>query len=89
MQWMATPPARRALASVLAGEGAAILFSWTVVRNAPATSAHGGPLCQGGALVPLALQSRLEIIDVLQVSRLPVNTVGIIRQITIVIRSIL
>eukprot|EP00887_Chlorella_sp_A99_P004668 scaffold4.g4668.t1 len=57
--WHLTPPARLALADLLSHEAPlALSFGWSVERDAPPPSDHGGPLCSSGSTVPLADASR-------------------------------
>lgn len=65
--WRVTPPARRALERMLNGSDAALGLSWSVLRDAPLESRHGGPLCQGTREVTLSGGSRRAVLDVLQV----------------------
>lgn len=66
--WTLTPPARRALESLLANDSsAAITFGWSVTRNAPPPSTHGGPLCHDARSVALSARSRAQLLQVIQV----------------------
>ncbi len=40
-------------------------FGWSIRRDLPPASDHGGPLCEASATVPLAAESRGQLLDVL------------------------
>jgi hypothetical protein len=66
--WTASPPARHALTSVLESQDAdvAVTFGWSVKRDLPPPSEHGGPSCDGTAAVALAKESKRALLQVLQ-----------------------
>ena len=65
--WHVPPPAAEALQSVLEGDEVVVAFAWSILRSNPAVSSHGGPLCHGTTNVTLSRQSRVELLDILQV----------------------
>lgn len=66
--WAVSPPAEAALRRLLALPGAELRIGWRVQRTAPPTSPHGGPNCDGSVAIPLAGASRMQLLDVLDVS---------------------
>lgn len=52
---------------MLGESDAELALSWSIVRNAPLESKHGGPLCQGTRQIALSGSTRDAILDVLQV----------------------
>lgn len=66
--WAVSPPAEAALRLLLQSPAAELRVGWRVERNAPAASAHGGPVCNGAVAVRLAGASRSQLLEVLDVS---------------------
>ena len=52
---------------MLGESDAELALSWSIVRNAPLESKHGGPLCQGTRQIALSGSTRDAILNVLQV----------------------
>eukprot|EP00775_Hariotina_reticulata_P007362 gene7362-7573_t len=67
--WKLSPPARSALEVVLSEPSAHLRIGWKISRTAPLASGKGGPTCQGEVLVPLAGESRMQLLEVLRGER--------------------
>ena len=66
--WQAAPPARQALRRMLSRQNATLTLAWTVVRDAPLANAHAGPTCAGSQAVPLADNTRRQMVEMLKAS---------------------
>lgn len=65
--WRLTPPARAALRAALASAGPLeLFFGWSVERDAPPPSDHGGPRCAGSASAPLADETKAALAALLE-----------------------
>ncbi|PRW58918.1 piezo-type mechanosensitive ion channel-like protein isoform X1 [Chlorella sorokiniana] len=68
--WEVTPPAQRALVGALAGQeggpDVSLSIAWTVERDLPPPSEHGGPMCTGSITIPLDPASQQQLADVLR-----------------------
>ena len=62
--WQISPPAKAALSAILQEPAAALSFTWSLLRTAPLTSRQGGPLCTAEVVVPLAGESRQQLLEV-------------------------
>lgn len=72
---------RAALAAALReGEDMSLRLEWSIMRDAPLESSHGGPMCEGVQEARLAGATRSQLLQVLQVRsrrgylRLPLRT---------------
>ncbi len=52
---------------MLASHNATLSLGWHVVRDAPLENAHAGPECTGGQDVPLAPDTRMQLMQVVEV----------------------
>jgi hypothetical protein len=64
VMWSITPPAKAALSAVLQEPAAALTLSWSLLRTAPLASSRGGPLCSTDLTLPLAGESRRQLLEV-------------------------
>ncbi|KAL6770350.1 hypothetical protein ACKKBG_A34605 [Auxenochlorella protothecoides x Auxenochlorella symbiontica] len=66
--WQLPAPGRRSLINMLSDNGtqAQLSFGWTVQRDVPPLSDHGGPLCVGSTSVTLAESSRQGLLALLR-----------------------
>ena len=52
---------------MLAAHNATLTLGWHIRRDAPLAGTHGGPECGGVQVVPLAAETRAQLVSVLQV----------------------
>lgn len=64
MVWSISPPTKVALSAVLQEPAAALTLSWSLLRTAPLASSRGGPLCSTDLTLPLAGESRRQLLEV-------------------------
>jgi hypothetical protein len=62
--WSISPPTKVALSAVLQEPAAALTLSWSLLRTAPLASSRGGPLCSTDLTLPLAGESRRQLLEV-------------------------
>ena len=56
---------------MLAAHNVTLTLGWHIRRDAPLAGTHGGPECGGVQVVPLAAETRAQLVSVLQVRPAP------------------